>query len=170
MNLIFKKITLLTISTLLILGLILTILYPDKNLFTLSSLERDQMLKRDGYLRIGVIGQIYGRKLGKYYFNRYMIYSQKIFQKISIPLDPIKYFNSGEQNIMPYFLLPFFILGLLYLVEHHLAGLYGYLFISVIFTCLIVGDKTLYLYLPLIILATIVGFLISAKYLKKFKR
>jgi len=165
-----KKISLSLMTILLVLGVFLFFRYPDKNLFILSSLERDQMLKRDGYLRIGMVGQIYGRKIGKYYFNRYMIYSLKLVQKVSISLDPIKYFSSGEQSVIPYFLFPFFILGFLYLIGHYLADLYKYLFVSAIFTCLIVADKTVYLYLPLIIISIAVGFLMSYKYLSKIKK
>lgn len=169
MKLVIKKIRIVLTLVLLILGVFLFFRYPDKNLFTLSSLERDQMFKRDGYLRVGLIGQLYGRKIGKYYFNRYMVYSLKLVQKVSIPLDPIKYFSSEKQSSIPYFLFPFFAFGLLYLIEHYLADLYKYLFISATFTCLIIADKTMYLYLPLITTSIVVGFLISYRYLNKMK-
>ncbi|NMC98652.1 MAG: hypothetical protein GYA62_02870 [Bacteroidales bacterium] len=165
-----KKVTIILFTALFVVGILLYRFYPDKHLFTLSSLEKDAMLKRDGYLRIGAIGQIYGRKIGNYYFNRYLVYSLKLVQKISIPLDPIKYFNSTNQSMIPYILFPFFILGMLYVVEKHLLGLYGYLLISAFFTCLIVPDKTLYLYFPLIIFSILAGMAMFYRYIRRHKK
>jgi hypothetical protein len=168
MTQLIKKIKILLVLVLVALGIFLSYRYPDKNLFTLSSLERDQMLKRDGYLRIGLIGQIYGRKVGNYYFNRYLVYSLKLVQKVSIPLDPIRYFNSTGQGKISYYFLPFALLGIVYIIQKHLSGLYIYLFIAIIFTSLIIPDKTIYLYYPLIIFSIFKGIAIFYEYIKEY--
>ena len=165
-----KKVTMVLFTALFVVGSLLYHFYPDKDLFTLSSLEKDAMLKRDGFLRIGTIGQIYGRKIGNYYFNRYLVYSLKLVQKVSIPLDPIKYFNSTNQGIIPYILFPFSLLGILYVVEKHLLGLYGYLVIASFFTCLVVPDKTVYLYFPLIIFSILAGIIILYRHIRGYKK
>ena len=161
----FSKMTIMIVGVIMILGGYLLHTFPDKNLFTISSLERDTMLKRDGYLRIGPIGQIYGRKFGKYYFNRYMIYSLKLFQKISLPLSPIRYFNSTKETNFSYLFLPLFIIGILFIINKYFFELLVYLLLSAFFTCLVAPDKTIILFYPLIIFSITSGIFKSLKYL-----
>lgn len=152
-----NKLHLLVMIFLIAIGFFLSFRFPEKNLFTLSSLERDTMLKRDGYLRIGTVGQIYGRKIGNFYFNRFNVYSNKIIKKISIPLDPIKYVDSQKRSGLLYFVLPFFLAGFIFFIKDYWQYFIIYFFLASIFCCFIVVDKTIILYYPLFTVLACLG-------------
>jgi len=164
------KIKLFLVLVLVIIGLSLSYYSFDYNLFTLSSIESDQLLKRDGGVTVENVSQVSGREIAKYYINRHMIYSLKLFRKISYPLNLAVYFNFTQNNFYPYVILPMFIIGCLYTIRYHLAYLFLYIFVSAIFTCTVISSKTIILYYPLILTLVIIGLYLSTRYVHKLRR
>jgi hypothetical protein len=164
------RIKLFLIVILVIIGFSLSRYSFDYNLFTLSSIENDQLLKRDGGVTAEIVSQVSGREIMKYYINRYMVYSLKLFRKISYPLNLTVYFNFNQNNFYPYVLLPMFIVGCLYTIRYHLAYLLLYIFISAIFTCTVISSMTIILYYPLISTLVVIGLYLSIRYVHKLRR
>lgn len=145
-----KYIVTIFVSVYSLLFLLLLLSMPDKDVFTLSSLDKNDMINRQNYYKVGLIGHIYGRKVGKYYFDNIDIKMTRAIKKIAYPLDISKYFFSDTPSLYPYVLLPFMIVGLVYVLAHRLKEFLVYCGFSFPATIWILPRETLVLYIPLL--------------------
>lgn len=124
--------------------------YPDKNVFTLTNIEKYEIESRRDYMRIGFVGQIYGRKVGKYYFEKIMIYKSRALRKISYAMDLQRYFSTLPNSLMPYILLPIVFIGLVLNIKKHLGEMFLFFSFATPASLFLQLEKTTIIYLPLI--------------------
>lgn len=144
-NIIFVSIVLLT----LILFSFIYKNHPDKSVFELTNLEKHEIASRRDYMRIGLMGQIYGRKIGNYYFEKVMVYKMKGLRKIAIPMDISQYFGNQPKPIFSYLFLPVFVTGFFILIKDKLRELLIYLLLIIPLTIPISAEKSIIFYIPL---------------------
>jgi hypothetical protein len=113
------------------------------------------------------MGEIYGRKVGFFYFNKVKFPVDRIFRKISEPFDLVRYFSFKQTSIYPYFLLPFFAIGFIHVLINLRKPLLLYLSVAILVAIGVSVDKTVLLFIPLINVSIVRGVIESLKLLKR---
>lgn len=165
-----KKISIL--SFLLVMAIMLTngfIKYRDKDVFLRDRLDLHQMAEKDSYMRIGAIGQLYGRKIGYWYFTQAKFVQDRTLKKVGYPIDIAKYISSNPDTIYPYFLLPFVVIGTILIISQQLAVFFLFLIPVFIFSFIVVPQNTVIPYFVFISVATVVGVKKIRDLIEKFR-
>lgn len=166
-----KSILLLTGYVILILLLIVVThnnIY-DSSDFELTSIEKYVLTIKHSFLKIGLIGQLYGRKIGYFYFENLLLIRELIIKRIAVLYDLSLYFSSNNLSLFPLWLLPFFVIGIVRMLKDNLGDILFYLFVATLFSLLISIAKTPFLFLPFFIVMIANGILITINSISKLK-
>lgn len=131
----------------------------DKNIFTVSALQKDMLATRQSYYA-QEMGKLYGNRFMIYFFNQVKPYLDHLSQNLAKSLDILEFFSWNQKlNSGRFFIifLPFFLIGILNLKKNWL--IFSYLITTLVVSSLTkVGPLGPILLLPFINLATCIGF------------
>lgn len=126
------------------------------------------MQENDAYLMESELGFFFRSKFSRLVMGKRMFLFNRFLEKIAYPLDFKPYLN--KQRILVYILLPFFFAGFLYLVNFFMLEILVYVLLAIFFSVLLFFDWSLFLYLPLIIFSSILGFYLFLRFARRFLR
>jgi len=158
-----RKMVLLAVPILIGMFIIGSGIY--KNTFDVTSLERNQLwVRRELYRReLGYLGRI---GFGNRFIEQTKLVVDKVNQKITEPYELTHYFSTENFSFYPLFFLPFFALGLLFMLSTKIKLTLYYLGLATIGAVLVPPDMTYWLFTPLINLGLLLGVTIIMKLFK----
>lgn len=150
------------------LGICLSFKYLDRSLFSISDFDRQIIQENDTYLMESELGFFFRQKLSRLVMGKRMFFFNRFLEKIAYPLDFKPYL--GKQRFLVYISLPFFFVGFFYLVSFFLSEVLFYVFLAMFLGVLLLPGWSLFLYLPMIIFSSILGFYLFLRFARSFLR